>query len=55
MYTTMSKCFLKLDTRRALKDGTFPVIIAVSYGTNLYLNTDVSVSTDEWNEKERKV
>ncbi len=55
MNTTMSKCFLKLDTRRALKDGTFPVKIAVSYGTNLYLNTDVSVSTDEWNEKERKV
>ena len=51
----MSKCFLKLDTRRALKDKTYPVKIAVSYGTNLYLATDVSVTTDEWDPKERAV
>ena len=51
----MSKCFLKLDTRRALKDGTFPVKIAVSYGTNLYLNTDVSVQKDDWDPAKKEV
>ena len=55
MTPKMSKCFLKLDTRRALKDGTFPVKIAVSYGTNLYLNTEVSVLETEWDPKERTV
>lgn len=55
MSTKMSKCFLKLDTRRALKDGTYPVKIAVSYGTNLYINTGVSVLEDDWDPAKREV
>ena len=30
---------LRLDTRRALADGTFPVQIKVGYGTDIYLAT----------------
>lgn len=38
---SMAKSKLRLDTRRKLKDGTYPVQIAVDYGTNLYLATGV--------------
>ncbi len=48
MIKSMAKSFLKLDTRRALKDGTYPVKIAVAYGTDLYLSTGVSVPADLW-------
>ena len=39
---------LRLDTRRALKDGTYPVQIVVGYGTNIYLSTGIYVAPDEW-------
>lgn len=32
---SMAKSNLRLDTRRALKDGTYPVQICVGYGTNI--------------------
>lgn len=51
----MAKSFLKLDSRRPLRDGTFPIKIAVSHGTNLYLSTGISVSTDLWNAEAGKV
>ena len=44
----MAKSNLRLDTRRALKDGTFPVQICVGYGTNLYLATGIFLAPDEW-------
>lgn len=44
----MAKSKLRLDTRRKLKDGTYPVQIAVGYGTNLYLATGIFLSADEW-------
>lgn len=44
----MAKTYLRLDTRRALKDGTFPVKIVVGYGTHLLLDTGVSCREDEW-------
>lgn len=44
----MAKSSLRLDTRRALKDGTYPVQIKVGYGTNLYLSTGVYLPIDEW-------
>lgn len=46
----MAKSKLRLDTRRALKDGTYPVQIAVGYGTNLYLPTGIFLPDDEWDE-----
>ena len=55
MKSAMAKSFLKLDTRRQLKDGTFPIKIAVSHGTNLYLSTGISVSADAWNAYAGKV
>lgn len=44
----MAKAFLKLDTRRALKDGTYMVRVAVGYGTDLYLSTGVAVDKKQW-------
>ena len=44
----MAKSRFRLDVRRALKDGTYPVQIVVGYGTNIYLGTGVYASVDEW-------
>ena len=44
----MAQSTLKLDTRRALKDGTFPVKISVGFGTRLYIATDVAVRREDW-------
>lgn len=44
----MAKSKLRLDTRRALKDGTYPIQIAVGFGTNLYLSTGVLLRPEEW-------
>lgn len=44
----MAKSSLRLDTRRALKDGTYPVQIKVGYGTNLYLATDIYLLKEDW-------
>ncbi len=44
----MAKSTLRLDTRRALKDGTYPVQIVVGHGTNIYLGTNIYVSADDW-------
>ena len=51
MGAVISKCRLVLDTRRPLKDGTFPVKISVPYGKDLLLSTGVSVRQEDW-EKE---
>ncbi|MBR0534737.1 MAG: site-specific integrase [Bacteroidales bacterium] len=45
----MGKTALRLDTRRALKDGTYPVQIKVGYGTNLYLSTGIYLAPSDWN------
>ena len=44
----MAKSNLRLDTRRALKDGTYPVQICVGYGTNIYIATGIFLKSDEW-------
>lgn len=44
----MAKSKLRLDTRRKLKDGTYPVQIAVGYGTNLYLATGIFLTAEDW-------
>ena len=44
----MSRSALRLDTRRALKDGTYPVQIKVGYGTNLYLPTGIYLEAKDW-------
>lgn len=51
----MAKTNLRLDTRRKLKDGTYPVQIAVGYGTNLYLSTGISVAAESWDAVSRLV
>lgn len=47
----MGKTSLRLDTRRKLKDGTYPVQIKVGYGTNLYLPTGIYLAAEDWDEK----
>lgn len=44
----MAKSTLRLDTRRPLKDGTYPVQIKVGYGTNLYLPTGIYLAAEDW-------
>lgn len=44
----MAKSRFRLDVRRALKDGTYPVQIIVGHGTNIYLGTGVYASVGEW-------
>ena len=44
----MGKSTLRLDTRRALKDGTYPVQIVVGHGTNIYIGTEIYLSADDW-------
>ena len=46
----MGKSSLRLDTRRALKDGSYPVQVKVGYGKNLYLSTGVYLEKEEWDE-----
>ena len=50
----MAKCYLKLDTRRALKDGTYPVKIVVTGNKKeVRVDTGVSVKEDGWNTSTR--
>lgn len=44
----MAKTTLRLDTRRVLKDGTYPIQIVVGHGTDIYLKTGVYASVGEW-------
>lgn len=44
----MAKSTLRLDTRRPLKDGTYPIQIVVGHGTNIYLSTGIYVNADDW-------
>ena len=50
----MAKSTLRLDTRRALKDGTYPVQIVVGHGTNIYIGTDIYVNADEWDARTKQ-
>lgn len=44
----MGKSTLRLDARRPLKDGTYPVQIKVGHGTNLYLATGIYLNPEDW-------
>ncbi len=44
----MAKSTLRLDTRRALRDGTYPVQIVVGHGTDIYIKTGIYATADEW-------
>lgn len=45
----MGQTKLRLDKRRKLNDGTYPIQIVVGYGTDVYLKTDLYAKADEWN------
>jgi len=55
MKKRMSKCYLMLDTRRALKDGTYPVKVAVSYGTDLYIPTGIYTVQEKWDKENERI
>lgn len=44
----MARSKLRLDTRRQLKDGTYPIQIAVGHGTNIYLSTGIYIDSKDW-------
>lgn len=44
----MAKSTLRLDLRRPLKDGTYPVQVKVGHGTNLYLATGIYLEPEDW-------
>ena len=50
----MAKSNLRLDTRRPLKDGTYPVQICVGHGTNIYLSTGIFLKPDEWDSRTKQ-
>lgn len=47
----MGRTILKIDKRRRLNDGTYPIRIKVGYGTNIYLSTGVYVKEEEWEQR----
>lgn len=47
----MAKSTLRLDTRRPLQDGTYPVQVKVGYGTNIYLATGIYLAPEDWDSK----
>ena len=49
MSAIISRCRLILDTRRPLKDGSYPVKISVPYGKDILISTGVSVAREDWN------
>lgn len=51
----MAKSTLRLDTRRALNDGTYPVQIVVGHGTNIYLSTGIYVTAADWDSTTKRV
>lgn len=44
----MGKSCARLDTRRALKDGTYPIQIMVGHGTDIYIGTGISSAKRDW-------
>ena len=47
----MAKSTLRLDTRRPLQDGTYPIQVKVGYGTNIYLATGIYLAPEDWDSK----
>lgn len=47
----MPRTTLRLDTRRMLHDGTYPIKIVVGHGTDIYLQTGIYATKDEWDER----
>lgn len=46
---------LFLDTRRQLNDGTYPIMIKVGYGSNLYLPTRFYARREDWDAVAQRV
>lgn len=44
----MAQAYLKLNIRRPLKDGSFPVQLAVGHGRDLYIGTGISCKVEDW-------
>lgn len=47
----MAKSYFKLDTKRALKDGTYPIKLCIDYGRDIAFSTGVSVKPRHWSTK----
>lgn len=51
----MSKSFLRLDKRRVMDDGTYPVKIVVGRKRGMMVSTGISVHEDMWDAKAQKI
>ncbi|MBO6250371.1 MAG: site-specific integrase, partial [Muribaculaceae bacterium] len=52
----MAKITLKLDTRRAKRDGTYPLKVAIYRGgKTVYMPIDLSLKKEEWNRDKQEV
>lgn len=51
----MSKSFLRLDKRRVMDDGTYPVKIVVGKKRGMLISTGISVHENLWDDKAQKV
>ena len=50
----MANTTIRLDTRRQMADGTYPLQIVVGHGSNLYLPTGLYVKAGEWDDRRKK-
>ncbi|MCC8114366.1 MAG: site-specific integrase [Bacteroidales bacterium] len=50
----MARAYLKLNIRRPLKDGSFPIQLAVGHGKDLYIGTGISCGIEDWNPGDQK-
>ncbi len=51
----MSKSFLRLDKRRVMDDGTYPVKIVIGKKNGMMIGTGISVHPDMWDQKAQRV
>lgn len=52
-FNYMARSYLKLDVRRPLKDGSYPIVLAVGYGRNMYIGTGISCDILDWDDTTR--
>ena len=50
----MANTTIRLDTRRQMADGTYPLQIVVGHGSNLYLSTGLYVRAEDWDDRRKR-
>ena len=50
----MANTTVRLDTRRQMADGTYPLQIVVGHGSNLYISTGLYVRSEDWDDRRKR-